>query len=343
MILSPGQSRGRRLLVVAVVMVVVVAAAELGARLLSPYVAEPLVWADESTRVKVAQMEARGCADLVVLGNSMARDDIHPDRLREALGVSVYNAALDAAGPDLLARWANEEVEPRLSPDTVVLALSSADLNDQSAAGRAAAEAYGSSVMGRDDVVGRIGAWATEHSDLVRYRTELRQPAQLWGALRRAAAGDEVDRSDESSPLLGPDGEGLTRRDLVFDGESVSATFARTQLLNDFSAGGTQLESARALVTHLQADGVNVVVVVLPVTDEYRALHPHPDADMARFRVAVDDLATDTGADLVDFLDTPYRDDLFADTHHLNAAGGTRLTDELARELDALPEGTCDA
>lgn len=338
---SPGRSRGRRLLVVAVVMILVVVGAEVGARLLTPYLAEPLVWADPSTQTKIAQMDDRDCTDLVVLGNSMARDDIHPDRLGQALDAEVYNAALDAAGPDLLARWADEEVTPRLAPDTVVVALSSADLNDNSSAGGAAVDAYAASVMGRDDLVGRLGAWATEHSDLVRYRTELRRPSEVWAAIGRAVRGDEVDQGPDESPVLGPNGEGLTRRDLVFDGDSVSATFARTQLLNDFSTGGRQLESARALVTDLQGDGADVVVVVLPVTDEYRSLHPDPDADLTRFRAAIDDLVTDTDARLVDFGDLAYPDELFADTHHLNGAGGERLTDELAGELEGRVESRC--
>jgi hypothetical protein len=327
-------SRRWRLAVVAAVMALVVVGAELGARLLSPYLDEPLVWADETTQLKVAQMDERGCADLVIVGNSMARDDVQPALLEDALGVEAYNASLDAAGPSLLSRWVHEEVSPRLDPSTVVLALSSADLNDNSEAARAAQAGYDASVMGRDDAIGRLGAFATEHSDLVRYRVELRRPDAVWDALGRALRGDDPDQRDGTDPsLIGPDGEGLSRRALTYDGSSVSATFAQSQLLGDFVVGGAQLQSARALVDDLQDDGVEVVLVILPVTDDYQALHPEPETDMATFLRVVDDLADETGATVVDLHDAPYGDELFADTHHLNGAGSERLTRELADRL----------
>src|SRR5690606_40579241 len=97
---------------------------------------------------RATQTDARPCAELGVVGNSMARDDVVPSVLEDELGVEAYNAALDAAGPELLARWVDQQVQPRLDPSTVVLALSSADLNDNSEAGRAALDAYDASVMG---------------------------------------------------------------------------------------------------------------------------------------------------------------------------------------------------
>jgi lysophospholipase L1-like esterase len=334
-------SRRWRLALLGAVAVVVVAGAELGARALAPYLDEPLVWGDRATQVKAAQIDARGCADVVVVGNSMARDGIQPTVLGDELGVEAYNAALDAAGPTLVDRWLSDEVVPGLDPTTVVLAVSSIDLNGGSAAAAAAAESYDSSIMGRDDLVGRLGAWATEHSDLVRYRTELRQPTVVWDALGRARRDEPAEHTSVAGipGIIGPDGEGLSRRTLTFTGESVSAAFARDQLLNDFSIGSAQVQSTRELLTDLDDDGIDVVVVILPVTDEYVELHPHGADDVEAFLGAIDDVATDTGVRVVDLHDASYDHDLFADTHHLTAAGGERLSPELADALGDVEAG----
>lgn len=309
-------------------MALVVVGAELAARALSPYLPEPLVWPDETTQAKVAQMDDRRCADVVVVGSSTARDALVPSVLEDELGVRAYNASLDAATPELLGRWFDDEVAPRLDPTTVVVALTSADLNDNSAAGRSAVESYDASVMGRDDVVGRIGRFFTEHSALVRHRSQLRRPEELWKALGRARRGERTPDLDGAG-LIGADGEGRSRRNLTYDGSSVAASFAAEQLLDDYAVGGPQLESLRALVGRLRADGTAVVIVLLPVTDDFVDLHPHDD-DVARFVEAVHDL----GVPVVDRHAAGYDDALFADTHHLNAAGSDRLSREVAAALD---------
>jgi hypothetical protein len=336
-------TRRWRLALVGVVMVLVVLGAEAGARALSPYLDEPLVWGDRATQVKVAQIEARGCADVVIAGNSMARDGIQPAIVDADLGVATYNAALDAAGPALIDRWLSDEVVPELDPTTVVLAVSSIDLNGAGAAAAAAAESYDDSIMGRDDLVGELGAWATEHSDLVRYRTELRQPTVVWAALGRAVRDEPVPHisTDGIAGIIGADGEGLSRRDLEFTGTSVSAAFARDQLLNDFAIGSSQVQSMRALLTELDDDDTDVVVVILPVTDEYVELHPGGADDFEAFLATVDEVAADTGTDVVDLHDAGYADELFADTHHLNGAGSERLSRELADALSGTVDTRC--
>lgn len=328
------RSRRRRLALVVGTLLVVVAGAELAARALSPYLPEPLLWGDETTQVKVAQMDALGCADVVVLGSSTARDGLVPAVLEDELGVRAYNAALDAATPALLDRWLREEVDPRLEPRTVVVGLTSADLNDNSEAGDAAVRSYDRSIMGRDDPVGRLGALAAEHSALVRHRAQLRQPDELWAALGRLRRGERTEGLDAAA-LIDADGAGRSRRELVYDGSSVAATFAAEQLLNDYAVGGAQLQSLRGLVERLQRDGVEVVIVLLPVTDDYLDLHPHPD-DVARFVEALEGLDTR----VVDLHDTGYDEALFADTHHLNGRGSERLTREVAHHLDGV-EARC--
>ena len=109
----------RRLLIFLGAAVAVLLVAEGLARVLAPAMAEPEEWPDAATAVKVAQMDALDCADLVFVGNSMARDAFDPSQWSD---VGAYNAALDAATPEQLARWVPNEVVPRLDPSTVVWA-----------------------------------------------------------------------------------------------------------------------------------------------------------------------------------------------------------------------------
>lgn len=323
--------------VIAAMVLLVLAAAEMSARALAPYLAEPLVWSDRSTQVKVAQMDrlARraGCVDVAFVGNSMTRDAIDPRAYTAAdpQHRTAYNAALDAATPALLRRWTLEEVEPRLGPATVVLGLSSFDLNDNARIAASALESYSTATLSRDDVFGRLQAPFVEHSALFRYRTELRDPSQLWAGLQDARAGDRQERlsADGIDGIIGPDGEGLSRRELSYTGAVSIQRFAQTELLNDFHLGGAQVAAAEGLIEELQGRDVEVVLLLLPVTADYIELHPEGGADFQRYLVTARRLAERTGATLVEAQGWATGDEQFADTHHLNGDGALAFSAEL--------------
>jgi hypothetical protein len=319
--------------VFAALLAFLVLGAEGGARLLSPFVPRPLAWPDLSTELKAEQLREVDCAEVVVAGNSMARDGIVPQLL--GAPTAAYNASLDAATPELLGAWLSEVVVPELEPSVVVLALATMDLNENSAAGDAAARAYAESLEGRRDLTGRASSWLAARSALVRYRTELRSPETLGDSLRRAVEGERLERSpeDELSGVIGPLGEGLSRRDLTHSGTSALTELIRTEFLADFEIARSQVDATRRLVDDLRERGHEVVLVTLPVTDDFVELHPDGTADVEDFRAAIGSIATDTGALWVDYLDRDFPTDQFADTHHLNAEGSTALTNDLRAEL----------
>ena len=323
--------------VVAAMVILVLALAEVGARAFNPYLPEALVWSSESTQVKVAQMDRlarrQGCVDVAFVGNSMTRDAVDPRTYTESdpQQRSAYNAALDAATPALLRRWTLDQVEPRLHPATVVLGLSSFDLNDNARIAASALDSYQSATLSRDDVFGRLQAPFVEHSALFRYRTELRDPGEVWAGVQRARDGERTERlsADGLDGILGPDGEGLSRRPLSYTGSEGIQRLARTELLNDFRMGGTQIAEATELVNRLADRDVEVVLLVLPVTDDYITLHPDGGADFQRFLVTARRLAEDTGATLVEAQGWADSDEQFADTHHLNGEGALAFSADL--------------
>lgn len=331
---APNHRLRRAALVTAVVVVVVLVVAELGARALGPYLPEPTLWGDEATKTKVGQMDARTgtCTDLVVAGNSMGRDAFipsgfqtaDPDRRR------AYNASLDAASPPLLARWLTEEVVPRTRPATVVLTLASLDVNSNSKAAQSVREKYDDAPLTKAGAGGRAEASAIRTSAILQHRTELRQPSVVWSALDRARRGEQTAPADSS--VLGPDGEGLSRRSLHYTGNPASKAFLTGQLLNDYSLGAagqpTMFDAERSLIDELRARGITVVLAVLPVTDDYIGLHPGGRAQFDDFLGRTRQLATETGVPLLD-LHAGHDVAEFADTHHLNADGAERFTQSL--------------
>lgn len=323
--------------VVAAMIVLVLVLAEVGARAFNPYLPEALVWSSDSTQVKVAQMDRlarrEGCVDIAFVGNSMTRDAVDPRTYTDAdpQHRSAYNAALDAATPALLRRWTLDEVEPRIHPATVVLGLSSFDLNDNARIAESALDSYRTATLSRDDFFGRLQAPFVEHSALFRYRAELRNPAELWAGIQRARDGERTERlsADGIDGVLGPDGEGLSRRPLSYTGSLGLQRFAQTELLNDFRMGGIQIAEATALIDGLADRDVEVVLLVLPVTEDYITVHPDEGADFQRFLVTARRLAEDTGATLVEAQGWADSDEQFADTHHLNGEGALAFSADL--------------
>lgn len=323
----------RRVLRVVVAAVIVVGLAEMGARLLAPYLPAPELYGDESTAVKVAQMDrladTRRCATVVVAGNSMARDDLVPARMAADLdaGVVVYNAALDAASPELLSRWLPDHVIPEADPDVVVIGLSSFDLNDGARISRSALESFDAAPLSRDDRFGRLQQPLLRHSALFRHRRELRNPVTVWESLDRARRGVRAPRPDPDGipGILDADGAGLSRRDLRYTAAPGSDTLVRSELLNDFSVGGRQAASLRRLVAELEGSDVQVALAVLPVTADYIAAHPEGAIDHDRFLRLTEALASEAGVAHLDL--HGWADEAeFADTHHLAGAGADRLS-----------------
>ena len=97
---------------------------------------------------------------------------------------------------------------------------------------------------------------------------------------------------------------------------------------DDAAALGRLIEGARA-------DGAKVLLVDMPVTDEYVAKHPNGEADYQTFLAALRELAKANDAPLVE-LDTMRDHSLFLDEVHMNLKGAHTLTGQLIPELRQL-------
>ena len=322
------------------------------ARWLAPALPPPDRFGDGARAAKAAQMaelaDAEGCVDVVVVGDSMARDGLVPGVLSDAdpAGRSAYNASLDAAGPELLGPWLDGQVLPRLHPATVVVAISSIGMNDGSPGVTAATEAWDASLAGRGGLLGSLDRWASDRLALVEHRRELRDPEALWDALVDRLGGGEAaveDPAAGAAATFDDRGAGLSRRELTYEGPGAATAFTRDQLLADFDLGGDPAGRVAELVAVAGSDGADVVVVVLPVTDDFAGLHPGGAEDLEAAREAIVEGAEAAGAPVVDLLDEAPPEDRFADTHHLNGEGADELSAELPDLLAeaGVPVRTC--
>lgn len=329
----------RRVLLLAACAVILLVLAEGCARAASPYLREPMRFGDQATQVKVAQMDQLGpaCTDVVLAGNSMGRDAFDPLAFRAAMPsqARAYNASLDAASPALLRRWLDDQVVPRLQPTTVVLTIASLDLNARGAATQSALAAYDEAPATQAGPVGVVQAWFVEHSALIRHRRELRDPDALATAVEQWRAGTPAERASPAGipGVLGAEGQGLSRRPLRYRGDAGTKAFTRQQLLAGYTIDTAQLDAAGATIDDLRRRGIQVAVVVLPVTEDYLDLHPRGRADHDDFLRAVREVTTRSGVPLVDLHDQAPGPEIFADTHHLNASGASWFSTTLADAL----------
>lgn len=326
---SPLSLRGRSpkvaLIAVAVLLVV-----ELMARVLSSGLPNP-DWNFPQTDRKVGQMEdmaANGeTAEFVLVGNSSVNAAFLTDELEAKSGLgSFYNAGLDGSSMRLTEDWTLNVVVPLIAPETVVIGLTSRDLNDASSSNAEVFDKYLTSrgrarFLGEETAGQRVQRALSGVSALVRISPFIRDPASL------------ITQYNPGGPNTG---------EFILPGEdysprSIDITRTRERALNDFSLGGIELESLNRLVDELEAQGIEVVVVEMPyVAEDYLDLHPDGLADYVDYRTVVAAFTDGNGLPYIDLTDYPWTTAEFYDFLHVNSRGIDIVNTLLAESLAGL-------
>ncbi len=302
---------------------------ELGARVaLARSDAPVLRWHDFSTQLKVEQMDERGDVDLVVIGTSMAQQDIVPGVLADALAddggptETIYNAALNGGVPVVMEPWLLDQVVPRLRPDVVVWGLSPLDMSLEY--GDATLEAYEDALQTRPGILAEVDRFVSRFSDLVAARAVLRNPDQILGSGR----DDNRRRLAEAEAEVGPDGE----RTNFASATGIGHAQEMARRITPFQLDRDDLAAIARTVDALRRDGIEVVFVELPVPDRFRRLYPGGPEQQQ--------LVTDTIAALGEALDVevitsigPTDDSSFVDFTHLGPDAAVDFTRLLAEPL----------
>jgi hypothetical protein len=342
---APTTPAPRRLRVVIGVVVCVLVLAELGVRLVEHRLLPPHDWYTQEYGIKEEQMDAladAGGSSIVFIGSSVIDTTLDPSGLTAPGERPAYNAGLIGANLEMVDRWSELVVEPALRPDIVIIGISSRDVNANGAALETQTPGFYRlpamrRLLGRESIAEQIERRAGELSRLVRYRTVLRRPLESIGG---------YDGPDRNVPLNDARGMELHLRESTFQGGEVVAEFFRNEPLLDFAVSDVQLGALRRAIDRLQRQGARVILLDVPVTEQYVSLHPDGAADYRAYEAALQDLAGDTGIELVD-AGVWQQKALFSDPLHLNGVGSDTLTRLIDRYLVdgglALPPGATDA
>jgi hypothetical protein len=280
---------------------------------------------DHTAALKVDQLDDRSDTGLVVIGTSMAQQDLDPSIIEAATGLPSYNAALDGGVPTVMEPWLLGPVLDRVDPEVVVWGLSPLDLS--ASYGDGVERAYREALDTRPGWLADVERSAGRVSALVSARTVLREPSMFLG--------DERDRvvaqREAATEALADDGQRLDfRRALGVDREREVA--AR---LTPFAIDRADLLAVIGTVRELRGRGTRVVLVELPVPDRFVELYPDGPA---QHRVVGDTIAA-LGAELgvpVVSASVAGPDLDFVDFTHLDRPSAESFTRAVAAELTAL-------
>ena len=250
--------------------------------------------------------------DILLMGPSTVKRGIDPVQLENAVGRTVYNAAVGAMAPDLQLGWYRELRESGVRPDTVVIGLNT---------------------------------WI----EFLPCESPQKDRAEETDT-RRAAAFSNIDALAQDAggtrliggPLLSYEGRALDAHRATW----IPNTGGRIELSDEYEQGVAdiqadqyeplpydelcpdRLDRIEALAAEIVGDGSDVVLLVLPTSDAVAEFHPDGrtghDAVIERYRT----IAETTGAFLLDTSDL-VDEALYVDLTHVGNAGRAVTTEAL--------------
>jgi len=313
--------------------------AEVAARVWLPEIPpDAHTWPRAEIGQKLEQIDAyeeRGEAiDVLFVGSSQMAAAINPQLFTEQTGLSSYNAAF--AGPSMrtVGRWLLDVIEPKLSPDVVVLGIASRDSNDRSRKNRNVHSAFLNSPGYRQEtasLASELEGWLEDLSVFMRYRRLMREPATF------------LDRTDDELPeqevRMGIGDRGLRLQEPVdyrFTRKGQQSLSKGT--LGNFETGGREYRAVVEMHDVLEERGVEMMLVNMPLTKDYLGAHEDVDAEMTSYRDFLADIVAATGVAFVDAEKAFETPKAFRDLLHLDLEGRDAFTEALAQSWDDIPD-----
>lgn len=333
---QPGKARrnGEWLIVLAT-FVCIFAMLEIGIRVMAPSLPEPNNFPHNNMEAKYSQMidiAARG-EDVAVafVGSSPVDDGFDPEIFnRSSDGLTSFNASIPGGVSTKAWRWwTNEVILPVLKPEVVVIGVSSVDVNsghpDRFWGPLTTSGGYRDVQSARDGgSVQRITRFLEQNVAVLRYRSVLRNPVQL-------IADFGADRPE--ALVVGPYGGKLPIPDVQYNNSEARLTGLREAFLRTFQLDGPNLDELVGLIEDLEAQSIPVLVVNMPVTEDYIRIHPGGESEYQEYVATLASISRSHGSEFVDLGQSGLPTDLFEDPFHLNADGAEILSTELARML----------
>jgi len=283
---------------------------------------------------------------VVAFGNSMMDGGFIPSVFAAAPGgAPAYNAGFLNAPLVSLATW-SKMVIAKLHPTTAIVmidpldTITGSDVSFGQDGGTLAASFDDALQRLQPGPFDRITDRAEKVSALVKYRTSLRQPHELWQAVVGAVHGDprpQPQRIDEAAPLhdidwtTALDANGWDSR--FKDGAlTAEATFPLDFVGKLFRTTTFDSGPVRDVFTAI-GKAPRAVLLIPPVATAILDRSGIPATIMAARARELAKLARAADVQVVDLSGADYPPALFHDPVHLNRAGAERLSRDLARAL----------
>lgn len=296
-------------------------------RVAAPHLPEPLQWYNPlaARRVELLEERRRGgdAPDVVFLGSSSVAGGLDPWAFEEndACGRTAFNAGTPGGTPELLARWLDDAVLARSDPELVVLGFTSRDLAVRG--DKHVIEAYVQSIAARRDLMAGIEREVADVAYLVRYRAVLRDPLRMW----RYAGGMRTPDEARAEKL---DASGFNHERVREPYKHVSKS--QIGLIHNYRIDRAEVDHVDEMLAELSRLGIRVAIVAMPVSPEWIPEHGNGEADYARFRAVLHELASDNDATVIDLTDIG-DESLFVDPIHLAPDGAVLATGQLVDGL----------
>ena len=330
----------RSAIVTVVSFLAVLVGAEVAARAWLPKIPpDAHTWPRAEIGQKLEQIDAyeeRGeVIDVLFVGSSQMAASTNPQLFTDQTGMSSYNAAF--AGPSMktVGRWLLDIVEPKLSPDVVVVGIASRDSNDRSRKNNNVHEAFVNSPGYRQEtasLASQFEGWLEDLSVFMRYRRLMREPSTF------------LDRTDDElgeqkvRMQIGERGLRLESPvDYRFRLKSQQSLGRGT--LGNFRAGGREYRAMIEMHDVLEERGVEMVLVNMPLTKDYLGAHDDVDEEMTSYRDFLADIVAATDLAFVDAEKAFETPKAFRDLLHLDVEGRDAFTEALAQAWDDISDG----
>jgi hypothetical protein len=267
-------------------------------------------------------------SDLLFAGTSQAARGIVPAVVGAELGMRwTGNVALPGSQATITKRWMLQEVEPRLHPRRVVWGISSIDFNG--ARPDPGLPHYDAAIATRPGVLGAADKTFSSDVAIARHRSQLRDPYKLLTTLQQGKP-----RKPPPQPLhnlLGP----IFKAPASAQGQQTELSYLSQTLLGHFRVTKNYLDAYRDTLEQLRRDGVDVAVVIMPVSSQFRASQPDGDAQYEAWKQLAMKTGKAAGAHIID-LDRSMPDAGFSDYVHLTPDSARSWSAILAGKLAAI-------
>jgi hypothetical protein len=184
-----------------------------------------------------------------------------------------------------------------VDPEVVVIGIQSREMNDNAPKGQTMYDKFiaspgykQASASAASRLEGKLEGW----SFFLRYRRAFRNPADLFSSDDKAALAEAEVRK-----TIGPLGTRV-EESVTYRVSNKFVTALHDKMLVDFEVGGVEYDALIDLHNELEERGVRLVVVSMPVTEDYWPIHDDPVGDMEAYHDMLERFEEETGDTIID-------------------------------------------